>query len=280
MKIRDGRVSVYDLKVRGYAKALYAWLERRIPLGGEADIEIAEMVAKVGFSRRTITRGLKELLDARVLSRARNITTKGIVASTYVLRDVRQKDQQNQDGSDRPTATRVKSSKAVCKKHKSLSSLLQQPKPESSKLESSKLESSKLESSKLVLSLKESRGFCSDPKNPAGFALVWEVYPRKVKLDAAVRAWDRLAPDDTLANTMLDAIAAQSRSRAWKDPDYIPFLCNWLDGRRWEDEVPAVLPLSTKGQSNLVAAQDWISRRRAAAVTVEAEPAEVELQEA
>ncbi len=158
---------------------------------------------------------------------------------------------------------------AASKSSKPLTSSLQQPKQISGKPVSGKPVSSEQVSSKSIA-----------VQNPSGFALVWEVYPRKVKLDAAVRAWDRLAPDDTLVNTMLDAIAAQSRSRQWKDPDFIPFLCNWLDGHRWEDEVQAVSPLSTKGQSNLVAAQDWISRRRAAAVTVDAEPLAVELQEA
>jgi hypothetical protein len=62
------------------------------------------------------------------------------------------------------------------------------------------------------------------------------MYPRKDAYHAAVRVWNKLAPSTELVDTMLDAIAAQSSGREWKDPDFIPFLCNWLAGRRWEDE--------------------------------------------
>jgi hypothetical protein len=112
----------------------------------------------------------------------------------------------------------------------------------------------------------------------AGFALVWEVYPRKVARHAAVRVWNKLAPSDALVDAMLDAIAAQSSSLEWKDPDYIPFLCNWLDGHRWEDAVQAASLLTKEGQETERSLKDWLgrygtaARHRAAAVTIEEAP--------
>jgi hypothetical protein len=107
-------------------------------------------------------------------------------------------------------------------------------------------------------------------QNPDGFALVWEVYPRKVARHAAVHVWNKLAPSDTLVDAMLDAIAAQSSSLEWKDPDYIPFLCNWLDGHRWEDEVKPGSMLTKEGQYTAHSLKDWLARPRAAAETIEA----------
>jgi hypothetical protein len=99
---------------------------------------------------------------------------------------------------------------------------------------------------------------------------VWEVYPRKVARHAAVHIWNKLAPSEALVDTMLDAIAAQSSSLEWKDPDFIPFLCNWLDGHRWEDELPPASMLTKEGQYTAHSLKDWLARPRAAAVTIEA----------
>lgn len=67
-----------------------------------------------------------------------------------------------------------------------------------------------------------------------GFSRFWEIWPRKVAKAAAKRAWDKLAPDDELQQTIFQAVTRQKKG--WKDPQYIPHPATWLNGSRWEDE--------------------------------------------
>lgn len=67
-------------------------------------------------------------------------------------------------------------------------------------------------------------------------------YPRKKAWPDAERAWSRLKPSQTLAATILRALAAQLEAYDWKkDPKgiYWPYPATWINGRRWEDEVDA-----------------------------------------
>jgi hypothetical protein len=74
----------------------------------------------------------------------------------------------------------------------------------------------------------------------ASFDAFWMAYPRKTNKQAARKAWDRLKPGDDLLKTMLAAIERQRRSPQWvKDGgQYIPHPSTWLNGRRWEDDIP------------------------------------------
>ena len=84
-----------------------------------------------------------------------------------------------------------------------------------------------------------------NPK-PAGaharelFTRFWSAYPRHTGKQAAEKAFLRLNPDDDLLGIMLMAITAWSKSEQWtKDGgQYIPHPATWLNGRRWEDELP------------------------------------------
>ena len=66
------------------------------------------------------------------------------------------------------------------------------------------------------------------------FALFWAACPKKTgKLDA-IKAWNKLAPEEELVNTMIEALKAQSEvteRQFMKDPS------GWINGRRWEDEI-------------------------------------------
>ena len=71
------------------------------------------------------------------------------------------------------------------------------------------------------------------------FDKFWVVYPRKVGKQDAKKAFLRLAPDDALLNTILTAASRQAKMEQWSEPRYIPHPATWLNGRRWEDEIPA-----------------------------------------
>jgi hypothetical protein len=88
-------------------------------------------------------------------------------------------------------------------------------------------------------------------KENISFARFWTAYPRKVNKPSAQRAFNKLNPDDALLETMLTAIEKQKASKQWQDAQYIPHPATWLNGRRWEDDLPA---------AKVVAAQDYPQR--------------------
>lgn len=65
-----------------------------------------------------------------------------------------------------------------------------------------------------------------------GFEVWWAAYPRHVRRDAALRAY-QWALTQTDAATLLSAVKA---ARFDPDPQFQPHAANWLRGRRWEDE--------------------------------------------
>ena len=77
-------------------------------------------------------------------------------------------------------------------------------------------------------------------ESKALFDQFWEIYPRKVNKVAAWKAWQKISPDLTLFTQIINAVKAQSRSESWRRDGgrYIPYPSSWLNGRRWEDELP------------------------------------------
>lgn len=74
---------------------------------------------------------------------------------------------------------------------------------------------------------------------PDGFAAFWSHYPRHTHRKAAVQAWVKLSPGAELQAAMIHAIAHQKRTlTAWQEFERIPHPATWINGRRWEDEIP------------------------------------------
>lgn len=71
------------------------------------------------------------------------------------------------------------------------------------------------------------------------FARFWIAYPRKVGKTDALKAFMKLAPDEALTVTMIDAVRRHATSRDWQKDSgqFIPHPSTWLNGRRWEDEI-------------------------------------------
>lgn len=69
------------------------------------------------------------------------------------------------------------------------------------------------------------------------FADFWTLYPKRVARKEAERAWQRLS-----AAERIDATIAISKWRAvWiarGEMQYVPNGATWLNGARWEDELP------------------------------------------
>ena len=72
------------------------------------------------------------------------------------------------------------------------------------------------------------------------FDFFWKEYPKKVAKQDAVKAWKKLKPDDDLVVKVLEGLSRWKESDEWKrnNGQYIPHPATWINGKRWEDEVP------------------------------------------
>jgi len=73
---------------------------------------------------------------------------------------------------------------------------------------------------------------------PDGFDEFWSVYPRKVGIGDARKAWKqtvKVRPDVSVLVASVEMAKA-----GWLDPKFIPYPASWLRGHRWADN--AVLP--------------------------------------
>ena len=91
---------------------------------------------------------------------------------------------------------------------------------------------------------------CAD----AHFDLFWSAYPRHVDKQRARKAWAKLKPDEALVETILRAVKAQAACEQWTRDGgaYIPYPATWLNGRRWEDELPGRSDSDRGGESREV----------------------------
>ena len=87
----------------------------------------------------------------------------------------------------------------------------------------------------------------------SGFESFWNEYPKKVSKQEAIKAFNKLEPDTTLLDTILEALRTQKRSSDWTrdNGQYIPHPATWLNQRRWEDEGTQIEPQEEDRYANL-----------------------------
>lgn len=71
------------------------------------------------------------------------------------------------------------------------------------------------------------------------FNAFWEVYPKKVAKQAAVKAWQKINPSEELTKIIVDSVKRQATSEQWSKDNgrYIPYPATWVNGERWKDEA-------------------------------------------
>ena len=81
----------------------------------------------------------------------------------------------------------------------------------------------------------------SSPAADDLFPKFWTLYPNKKGKAAAEKAWKKLKVTDDLFTLIAQGLAKQCASQAWlKDSgQFIPHPATWLNGKRWEDEIPS-----------------------------------------
>ncbi len=91
---------------------------------------------------------------------------------------------------------------------------------------------------------------------PERFEAFWNAYPRRVSRQDAIRAWDKLRPDDALIRTMAQALKRQLATEQWQQGIGIPYPATWLNNRRWEDEIGTAVP-KKKSQPRREVMPEW-----------------------
>lgn len=71
---------------------------------------------------------------------------------------------------------------------------------------------------------------------PERFEGFWKFYPRHEGRQNAVRAWDKLQPDDALLARIGYALTAQKQSDEWRRGIGIPHASTYLNQQRWTDQ--------------------------------------------
>lgn len=91
------------------------------------------------------------------------------------------------------------------------------------------------------------------------FDKFWVAYPNKKAKQDALRAFQKLKPDDDLLNRMLAALEREKESAQWQESGgrFVPHPATWLNGRRWEDETTSPTPAQA---ARHVVAQDYPQR--------------------
>ena len=83
----------------------------------------------------------------------------------------------------------------------------------------------------------------SQTNGASGFDEFWQAYPKKRSKAAALKAWKKLKPNQTLRQEIVEAVHQQAQSPDWQKEggQFIPYPASWLNAGGWQDEG-TVLP--------------------------------------
>lgn len=83
------------------------------------------------------------------------------------------------------------------------------------------------------------------PANAELFETFWKAYPNKKAKQSAAKAWGKLklVADDPRIESIRRGLVAAKRTNDWQKENgqYVPYAASWLNGKRWEDELPPVV---------------------------------------
>lgn len=71
----------------------------------------------------------------------------------------------------------------------------------------------------------------------ARFNSFWAVYPRKVSIGDAEKAWAKIEPDEELTERIINAVeTAKALDSRFRETRFTPHPASWLNGREWENQ--------------------------------------------
>lgn len=77
---------------------------------------------------------------------------------------------------------------------------------------------------------------------PELFERFWRAYPRHDSRQAAIKAWDKLKPDQQLLHQIAQGLNRAKASELWQRGIGVPYASTWLNNARWEDEYKPAAP--------------------------------------
>jgi len=93
------------------------------------------------------------------------------------------------------------------------------------------------------------------------FDMAWTCWPRKAGKKGARAKFERLVREGLSVEDLALAIQQHGAAYAkWVQPQYVPHLTTWLNGERWEDEVPG--PRGGRGEERLAESVALVRRLR------------------
>lgn len=100
-----------------------------------------------------------------------------------------------------------------------------------------------------------SKPSCSPSANEQadyGFVEFWSSYPRKVAKADAMKAWKKIKPTGQMLAELMAGLEKQKASGDWmKDGgQFIPHPASWINGRRWEDQIPPATSPAPSSERN------------------------------
>jgi hypothetical protein len=86
---------------------------------------------------------------------------------------------------------------------------------------------------------------------PERFENFWRFYPAKGRKDKqkAIRAWDKLKPDDELLAEIAAALKKLMATEEWQREIGIPYVSTFLNGQRWHDADALSTPAKERGEA-------------------------------
>lgn len=87
--------------------------------------------------------------------------------------------------------------------------------------------------------------------NEARFSVFWAKYPRRKSKKHAIKAWNRLNPNEELIEKIMRALQNAINSTDWKRENgrFIPYPASWLNAGGWDDEVTGKIERVAKFES-------------------------------
>lgn len=226
----------YDEQIPPNAKLLYAEISALSDASGVCTAGDDWFLRNYGFSDRTVRRLLAALEEAGYIrtetirdTDTGQITGREIyLAAAYaarILNNIRQRDVAQASGQNCPEA-----SGQNCPDIIMYNNIYNPPKPPQGGMRPEK---------------KRRRGEYKNQADtlPERFEGFWKFYksicPQGVNpgnRQDAIKAWDRIGPDDGKATLMGKALLQQSRSDDWKRGIGVPHASTWLNKHMWEDD--------------------------------------------
>ncbi len=188
------------------------------------DYSVRGMAAKLGISKDTMSKYMRELEKAGYLKRAQSHGENGAFSrAVYILTDTPWDfgEEKASDPGEDPCIENYDTAEAC----PDLSAPLESPQKKRTK----------------EIHTPYSPPEKGKPEQTAQdqvFESFWKAYPRKVNKARARKVWDKLAPDPALCGVMGEALRRFRASPEWQKEGgaYIPHPATWLRNRRWEDD--------------------------------------------